>query len=260
MEDINKNEEYILEVKNINKNFGGVKALDNASLSVRNGEVMAIVGDNGAGKSTLIKIIAGVVPKDSGEIFFRGKKVEINNPADSRRLGVETLYQDLALIDIFNIPLNIFINREIVYENLYGKLTRAFNYKKMINETINLFKKYDIKIQEFDKPMFNYSGGQRQAVALARAAYWGSKLIILDEPTAALGVEESKNALILIKTLNEQGVTIIIISHNLQHVFTIVDRIFVLRKGKEVGVRNIHETDFDEIVGMITGSKVIEKV
>ena len=260
MENIIESKEYILEVKNITKKYGGVMALDNVSLSVKKGEVLAIVGDNGAGKSTLIKIISGVIPKDSGEIFYKGKKVEINSPLDARKLGMETVYQDLALIDIFNIPLNIFISREIVYENLYGKLTKAVNYNKMMKETVDLFNKYNIKITELDKPLFNYSGGQRQAVALSRAAYWGSKFIILDEPTAALGVKESKNALDLIKTLNEHGITIIIISHNLQHIFTVVDRIFVLRQGKEAGIKNIHETDFDEIVGMITGSRVIEKV
>ena len=260
MGNVNRNEEYILEVKNIHKSYGGVKALDNFSLSVKKGECIAIVGDNGAGKSTLIHIISGVIPKDSGEIFYNGKKVEINNPVDARRLGIETLYQNLAVINIFNIPFNIFIGREITYENLYGKLTNAFDYKKMVNETIILFKKYNINIQDLNKPLFNYSGGQRQAVALSRAAFWGSKLIILDEPTTALGVEEAKNALNLINALNEQGITIIAISHNLQHVFTIVDRICVLRTGKNVGIRNIHETSFDEIVGMITGVKVLEKV
>jgi len=260
LEDIDKNNKYILEVKNITKKYGGVMALDNVSLSVKKGEVIAVVGDNGAGKSTLIKIISGVISKDSGEIFYNGKKAEINSPVDARKLGIETVYQDLALIDIFNIPYNIFVAREPVYENLYGKLTKTFNYKKMLKETVNLFNKYNIKITELDKPLFNYSGGQRQAVALTRAAYWGSELIILDEPTAALGVKESGNALELIKTLHDHGMTIIVISHNLQHIFTVVDRIFVLRQGKEVGIKNIHETNFDEIVGMITGSKVIEKV
>lgn len=260
MESFEEKNEYILEVRSICKKFGGVRALDNVNLKVKKGEVLAIVGDNGAGKSTLIKIISGVLQKDSGEILFGNKKVEINNPIDAKRLGIETVYQDLALVDIFDIPLNIFLGRESIYENIYGKVTKAVNFKKMYDETISLFNKYSININNINKPLFNYSGGQRQAVALSKAAYWGSKLIILDEPTAALGVQESKNALELIKNLNKHGLTIIVISHNLQHIFEVVDRIFILRHGKEVGIRNIHETNFDEIVSLITGSKVIETV
>ena len=252
--------EYILEVNNICKKFGGVIALDDINLKVKRGEILGIVGDNGAGKSTLIKIISGILSKDSGKIFFNGNKVEINNATDAKKIGIETVYQDLALIDIFDIPLNIFLGREIVYENLFGKITKVVNYKKMKSKTIDSFAKYNIEILNLDKPIFNYSGGQRQAVALARAAFWGSKLIILDEPTASLGLKESKNALELIKNLNKNGLTIIIISHNLQHVFSIVDRIFVLRQSKEVGIRKINETSFDEIVSMITGAKVVEKI
>ena len=260
MEKVEEKYEYILETKNICKNFGGVRAVDNVNLKVKKGEVLGIVGDNGAGKSTLIKIISGVIQKDSGNIFFENKKVEINNPVDAKRLGIETVYQDLALIDIFDIPLNIFLGRECIYDNIYGKATKTVNFKKMYDETINLFNKYDINIHNISKPLFNYSGGQRQAVALSKAVYWGNKIIILDEPTAALGVKESKNALELIKNLNKHGLTIIVISHNLQHIFEIVDRIFIIRHGEEVGLKNIHETNFDEIVSLITGSKVIEKV
>jgi fructose transport system ATP-binding protein len=250
----------ILEIKNISKNFGAVKALDDVSMELRRGEVMAVVGDNGAGKSTLIKIISGVLKKDSGEIYFNGEKVEIKNPTDSRRLGIETVYQDLALIDIFDVTQNIFLGRELTYDNLYGKTLKAINYRRMRSEVIALFKKYNIKISDHTKPMFNYSGGQRQAVSLSKAAYWGSKLIILDEPTAALGVKESKNALNLIKILNDHGISIIVISHNMQHVFEVVDRIFVLRQGKNVAVKDVHETTFDEIVSLITGSKIIESL
>ncbi len=258
MRETEENYEYIFEARNINKNFGGVKALDNVNLKVKKGEVLAIVGDNGAGKSTLIKIISGVIQKDSGEMFFENKKVEINNPVDAKKLGMETVYQDLALIDIFNVPYNIFLGRECLYDNVYGKVLRTVNFRKMYLETIKLFNKYNIDIKNINKPIFNYSGGQRQAVAISKAAYWGSKIIILDEPTAALGVKESKNALELIKNLNKHGITIIVISHNLQHIFEVVDRIFILRHGKEVGIRAIHETNFDEIVSLITGSKVIE--
>ncbi len=255
-----KKNQNILEAKNISKSFGAVKALNNVSMELRKGEVLAIVGDNGAGKSTLIKIIAGVLQKDSGEIYFNGGKVEIKNPIDSRKLGIETVYQDLALIDIFDITQNIFLGRELKYDNLYGKVLKAINYRKMRKEVIKLFKKFSIKISELSKPLFNYSGGQRQAVSLAKSAYWGNKVIILDEPTAALGVKESKNALKLIKILNSHGISIIVISHNMQHVFEVVDRILVLRQGENVAVKNIHETNFDEIVSLITGSKIIESI
>lgn len=258
MTEIEENYQYILETRNISKNYGGVRALDNINLKVKKGEVLAIVGDNGAGKSTLIKIISGVIQKDFGEIFIENKKVEINNPLDAKRLGIETVYQDLALVDIFDIPLNIFLGRECLYDNIYGKVAKAVNFRKMYLETTNLFNKYNIIIGNINKPLFNYSGGQRQAVALSKAAYWGSKIIILDEPTASLGVKESKNALELIKNLNKHGITIIVISHNLQHIFEVVDRIFIIRHGKEVGIRGIHETNFDEIVSLITGSKVID--
>ncbi|MCL5071105.1 MAG: ATP-binding cassette domain-containing protein [Actinobacteria bacterium] len=144
MESFEDKNEYILEVRNICKNFGGVRALDNVNLKVKKGEVLAIVGDNGAGKSTLIKIISGVIQKDSGEIVFEDKKAEINSPVDAKKLGIETVYQDLALIDIFNIPLNIFLGRESIYDNVYGKITKAVNFKKMYDETLNLFNKYPV--------------------------------------------------------------------------------------------------------------------
>lgn len=253
-----KKDTLILEARGIKKHFGGVYALDNVDLELIKGEALGLVGDNGAGKTTLIKIISGILNKDAGEIFFEGKKVEINNALDAKKLGIETVYQDLALVDTLNIPDNIFLGREVEYNNIIGKL--FLNYRKMFRESEFLIKRLGLDLRDLQKPMMYYSGGQRQGVALSRIVYWGSKVAILDEPTAALGVQESKKALELIKVLQKQGLSIIIISHNLQHVFSIVDRIMVLRRGKRVGVVNVRDVNADDIVSMITGSKVLEEI
>jgi fructose transport system ATP-binding protein len=251
---------YILEVKKITKHFGGVCALDNVDLELVKGEILGLVGDNGAGKSTLVKIITGAYEKDSGEIYFEGKKVEINNPTDAKNLGIETIYQDLALLDHLDVPVNIFLGREYKQNNIFGRLFGFMNFKKMNLETINLMKKLDIDLIDIHKQLRFYSGGQRQAVAFSKIVYWGKKLAILDEPTAALGVRESKKALALIKSLKDHGLSVIIISHNLQHIFSIVDRIMVLRRGKRVGIRVAKEVTTNEIVSMITGAGVVERV
>jgi len=255
------NNNIILKAVGIYKYFGGVCALNNVDLELIKGEVLGLVGDNGAGKSTLIKIITGVLSKDSGEIYFEGdNKVEINNPMDAKRLGIETIYQDLALVDLLDAPANIFLGREIKYKNILGILFKYLNNKRMLKESMELMEKLGIKLENMKKPMRNYSGGQRQAVALSKILYWGKKIAILDEPTAALGVTESQRALEIIKLLKEHGLSIIIISHNLQHVFSIVDRIMVLRKGERVGIVNVHEVTADDVVKMIPDSKVVERI
>lgn len=250
----------ILKAEGISKHFGGIHALENVDLELYEGEVLGLVGDNGAGKSTLIKIISGVIQKDSGEIYFEGKKVDINSPIDAKKLGIETVYQDLALVDEFDVPSNIFLGREIVYKNLLGRLFKILNNKKMYKESEELMGKIKVDLGSLNKEILYYSGGQRQAVSLSKIVYWGKKIAILDEPTAALGVRESKIALELVKTLKDHGISIIIISHNLQHVFSIVDRIMVLRRGQRIGIRNAHEASADEIVSLITGAEVVEKV
>ena len=256
--DINKNP--ILEVKNITKHFGGISALKGVDFELYEGEVLGVVGDNGAGKSTLIKIISGVHKKDSGEIYYNGKKVEINNPMDAKRLDIETVYQDLALVDELDVPANIFLGREETYLGKFGKVIGLLNYKKMYIDSYNLLIKLKVDIQNLYNRVKYLSGGQRQVVALSKSVFWGKKIIILDEPTAALGVKEARNILDVIKLLREHNISVIIISHNLQHIFNIVDRIMVLRNGEKVGIRNAHETNADEIVSMITGAKVVEKV
>jgi len=248
-----KDNDILLQAKGITKHFGGICALDQVDLELMNGEILGLVGDNGAGKSTLIKIISGVLPKDSGEIYFEGKKVDIKSIKNAKDLGIETVYQDLALVNTLNVPANIFLSREVTYDNMLGKIFRFMNHKKMYKESEKLLKKLGINIGDLAKPMIEYSGGQRQAVAVSKIVYWGKKIALLDEPTASLGVRESKIALDLIKTLREHGLSVVIISHNLQHIFSIVDRIMVLRRGKRVGVKNAQEVEANEIVSMITG-------
>ncbi len=256
----NSKEIPILEVKNINKNFGGIAALQDVSFELKKNEILGIVGDNGAGKSTLIKIISGVHKKDSGKIYYNNELVEINNPMDAKKIGIETVYQDLALANELDITANIFIGRELTLFGRFGKFVGIMDFKKMFKKAEELLEKLKTDIPNIRRSVRYLSGGQRQAVALGKVVFWGKKIVILDEPTAALGVNESENALKLIKSLKDHGISVIIISHNLQHVFTIVDRIMVLRKGEKVGIVDAHVTNQDEVVSMITGLKVIEKV
>jgi len=258
MADVN---EYILEAVGIKKHFGGVYALDNVDLHLRHKEVLGLVGDNGAGKSTLIKIISGALEKDGGEIYFEGKNVKISNPKDAQHLGIETVYQNLNLVDTLDPTTNIFLGREIIYGGIL-KYFSLVNNKWMFKETEKLMNKLSINLGNLRKPVLEYSGGQRQAVAISKATYWNSKIIILDEPTAALGVNESRKALELIKSLKEKSdISIIIISHNLQHLFSIVDRIMVLRRGKLVTVQNVHDVTATDIIKYITGAdEIIERV
>lgn len=255
------NNGYILEAKGIKKHFGGIYALDNVDLRLKHNEILGLVGDNGAGKSTLIKIISGALKRDEGEIYFDGKKVRIDNPKDAHNLGIETVYQNLSLVDLQNPPVNVFLGREVCYSGLL-KYFYLLNNRHMHKETKNLLTRLNVDLGNLRKPIKDFSGGQRQAVAISKAVYWGSKIVILDEPTAALGVRESKKALELIKLLKEKSkMSVIIISHNMQHLFSIVDRIMVLRRGKFITVQDVHEVSANDIIKYITGSEeVIERV
>jgi len=256
---LNYKNEYILEARGISKHFGGVYALDNVDLRLKHNEILGLVGDNGAGKSTLIKIISGSVKKDEGEIFIDGQKVDIDNTKEASKLGIETVYQNLNLIDNQNIPFNIFLGRE----KTYGGFLKHFgllNYKDMYNESLKLISKLDLKLSDIARPMEEYSGGQRQSVAISKIIYWGTKIAILDEPTAALGVKESRKALEMIKMLKEKSkLSIIIISHNLQQMFSVVDRIMVIRRGKLVAVKDANQVSADDVVKYITGSEEVKK-
>jgi simple sugar transport system ATP-binding protein len=223
------------------------------TLTVRHNEILAVVGDNGAGKSTLLKIISGALAPDLGSLFFEGEKVNIKTPQDSMALGIQMCYQHLALIDCLSIPRNLFLGREITW-SLFG-IVNLLNRRKMRELGIEHLRNLGIVVENIDQKVRNLSGGQRQVVAISRAVYWGQKLIILDEPTAALGVQESRRVLDLIKSLKEKQISIIIVSHNLQHVFSVADRIMVLRRGRNAGERMIKNTDGDEVVRMITGAE-----
>ncbi|MHB8278531.1 MAG: ATP-binding cassette domain-containing protein [Candidatus Humimicrobiaceae bacterium] len=257
----NKKGEYILEAIGLKKHFGGVYALDNVDLRLKYNEILGVVGDNGAGKSTLIKIISGFLTMNEGEIYFEGKKVNINNPKDAYNLGIETVYQDLNLIDIQNAVFNVFLGREINVRSPL-RFLGVLNDRIMLKETKKLMDSLNINIGNLQKPMGSCSGGQRQAVAISKAVYWGTKVAILDEPTAALGVQESQRVLEFIKSLKEKShLSIIVISHNMQHIFSVVDRIMVLRLGKLITIQNAHDITATDIVKYITGAdKVFEKV
>lgn len=250
--------DYILEAVRISKRYGGVRALDAVDLRLKRGEILALVGDNGAGKSTLIKSLSGTIKPDEGQIFFEGRQVEIANPRQAKALGIETVHQDLNLIDNQNVAFNVFLGREITYGGPLG-VFGLMNKRKMIQETSDLLSRLNISLGRLDRPVRDYSGGQRQAAAIAKLAYWGTKVAIFDEPTAALGVQESAKALDLIKMMNQKlGLSIIIISHNLQHVFNLVDRIAVLRKGRLVAVEEAAGTTSHDIVRYITGASELD--
>ena len=240
----------VLDVKSVSKRFGGVQALDDVSIHLNEGEVLALAGDNGAGKSTLIKVISGVYHPDDGDIIFNNKSIQLDNPKFAREKGIETIYQDLALADNLNVGANIFLGREPMTTK-FG--VPVINRELMLSESKKVLKNLEINIPEssLEEPVGKLSGGQRQAVAIGRALYWNAKLLIMDEPTAALGVPEQRNVMDLIKKLKEQKVSIIFISHNLTDIFQASDRIVVLRRGIKAGERMISETNSDEIVKLM---------
>ena len=240
----------ILEIKSVSKRFGGVQALDNVSMHLNEGEVLALAGDNGAGKSTLIKVVSGVYHPDNGDIIFKNENIQLDNPRFAREKGIETIYQDLALADNLNVGANIFLGREPMTKK-FG--IPVIDRKLMLSESIKILKNLEINIPEtsLEEPVGKLSGGQRQAVAIGRALYWNAKLLIMDEPTAALGVPEQRNVMDLIKKLKEQNVSIIFISHNLTDIFQASDRIVVLRRGIKAGEKLIKETNSDEIVKLM---------
>ena len=235
-----------LELRNVTKSFGSVQALTEVDFEVRPGEVMALVGDNGAGKSTLVKCVAGTHAADSGEILFEGVPVNIHGPKDAARLGIEVVYQDLALCDNLNVVQNMYLGRELNH-------AQVLNETAMEQRTAETLKSLAVTtIPSIRRPVATLSGGQRQSVAVAKAVQWNSKLVILDEPTAALGVAQTEQVLALVRRLGEQGLAVVIISHNLHDVFETANRITVLRLGRNVGVFDRATTSQQEIVAAIT--------
>ena len=237
----------LVYMKGIDKWFGHVHALHNVDFKIYENEIVAIVGDNGAGKSTLIKILSGILAPDNGEIYINDKLTSIRNPKEARSIGIGTVYQDLALVDCLNVSANMFLGKEPVRGGIF------VNREKMETETKKILDFLKVKINSPRISVGFLSGGQRQAIAIGRTILEDSKIFVLDEPTAALGVRETNEVLSLIKNLKASGHTIVIISHQLEEVFSLVDRIFVLRQGRKVGDRLINETTKEEIIGMITG-------
>ena len=240
----------LLRVENVSKRFGGVHALKEVSLILYPGEVLALAGDNGAGKSTLIKIISGVHHADGGSLWYAGKEIKLDNPHQARAYGIETIYQDLALADNLDVGANVFLGREPV--------RRVFGFpfvdrRRMRVEAETTLRGLEIQINRLDVPIRSLSGGQRQSVAIGRAIHWKARVLIMDEPTAALGVPEQRKVMELIANLKESGVGIIFISHNLIDIFQVSDRIMVLRRGSKVGERRTSETNSDEIVRLMVG-------
>jgi D-xylose transport system ATP-binding protein len=236
----------LLQLRSITKSFGSVQALTDVDFEVRNGEVMALVGDNGAGKSTLVKCIAGTHTPDSGQILFEGQEVHISAPKDAAKLGIEVVYQDLALCDNLDVVQNMYLGREL---NRFEIL----NEPAMEQNTAKTLKSLAVTtIKSIRQPVATLSGGQRQSVAVAKAVQWNSKLVVLDEPTAALGVAQTEQVLALVRRLGEQGLAVVIISHNLHDIFETADRITVLRLGRNVGVFERTKTTQQEVVEAIT--------
>jgi D-xylose transport system ATP-binding protein len=268
-------EQPLLEIRGLSKTFGAVVALDDVDFAVRSGEVMALVGDNGAGKSTLVKCIAGTYPADSGEILFGGEPVSIHGPKDAARLGIEVVYQDLALCDNLDVVQNMFLGREEMAPGILPPAIRrplapvlaALEHsprplRRMDEETMERRARETLSglsvttLRSVRQVVAGLSGGQRQSVAVAKAVLWNSRVVILDEPTAALGVAQTRQVLDLVKRLAQQGLAVVVITHNLHDVFEVADRITVLRLGHSVAVYEASQTNQREVVEAITAGKV----
>ncbi|HEY4426955.1 MAG TPA: ATP-binding cassette domain-containing protein [Solirubrobacteraceae bacterium] len=240
--------EPLVRIERVRKEFRAVVAIDAVTLEVNAGEIVALVGDNGAGKSTVVKCIAGVYQPTAGRILLGGRPVRFASPLDARSDGIEVVFQDLALANAQPVYMNMFLGRELVKGPL-----RLLDRETMAAETKRLLDELDVRIDSPQKMVRDLSGGQRQGVAIARAMHWAQRLVLMDEPTAALGVSETQRVEELIRRIRDRGTAILLVSHSLDQVFRLADRICVLRHGKQVGVRRTSETNGEEILSMITG-------
>ena len=246
----------ILQAKNVNKRYGKVVALDNANLELYGDEVLGVIGDNGAGKSTLIKALCGAVQPDSGEIYLDGKLVTFSSPIEARKTGIETVYQNLALSPALTIADNMFLGREIHKKGIMGKFFRVLDQSGMQELARKKLSELGLlTIQDINQQVETLSGGQRQGVAVARATAFGTKVIIMDEPTAALGVKESRRVLELINEVKSRGIPIILISHNMPHVFEVADRVHIHRLGRRLCVVKPKDYSMSDAVALMTGAK-----
>ncbi len=242
----------MLSIRHLVKRFGGLTAVDDVSLDVAAGEVVALVGDNGAGKSTLIKCVSGVHQSDGGEVLFEGQVVRFARPFEALQAGIETIYQDLALAGNLDVSANIFLGRELKRRRLMGAV-KTLDEKGMMDASRVVLDSLGIQIPRFGSEIEKLSGGQRQAVAIARAVYWNARLMIMDEPTNNLGVPEQRKVLDLIRTLREQQVPVILISHTLPDVFAVADRIVIMHRGRKVAEKAAAETNMTEVVEYMVG-------
>jgi ABC-type sugar transport system ATPase subunit len=247
----------LLSVRHLTKRFGGLIAVNDVSLDVTPGEVVGLVGDNGAGKSTLIKCVSGVHQPDAGEIWFAGHPARFPRPIEARRAGIETIYQDLALAGNLDVSANIFLGREMKRRHLLG-LVRTLDEQRMQTESTTILDSLGIRIPHLGAEIEKLSGGQRQAVAIARAVYWKARLMIMDEPTNNLGVPEQRKVLDLIRRLREGGVPVILISHTLPDVFAVTDRIVIMHRGRKVAEMPTAETNSQEVVEYMVGARTAE--
>jgi simple sugar transport system ATP-binding protein len=247
----------LLEARSIVKRYGQVEALGGADFTVYPGEVVSLIGDNGAGKSTLVKVLSGVTTPDSGELLLDGVPIEPRRPSDVQSLGIETVYQDLALAPELSAPANLYLGRELMRSAPLGWLGVLDN-KRMLSEAIESFARLGIKLRDPRSAVANLSGGQRQSIAVARAAVWATKLILLDEPTAALGVEQTGRVLDLIRRVSESGISVVLISHNMPDVLAVSDRIEVLRLGKRVAQFTADDVHIDNLISAMTGASNFE--
>jgi fructose transport system ATP-binding protein len=248
----------ILQAQGLVKRYGQVVALDGADFDLYPGEILAIIGDNGAGKSTLIKALSGALQPDEGEIKLDGKSVHFRSPLDARRAGIETVYQDLAVAPALDIAANIFLGRELRRRGPLGRVLRLLDKRGMRREATRHFSELKIGVQSIRQPVENLSGGQRQGVAVARASAWAERLAIMDEPTAALGVKETRQVVDLIRRVRDRGLPVILISHDMPHVFELADRIHIMRLGKRVAVVTPKTHTMPEAVAIMTGATKAE--
>ena len=244
----------VLAVRGATKRFGAVHALRNVSLEAHRGEVLALLGDNGAGKSTLVRCISGVHALDEGEIVLDGEAVTIDTPALARQAGIETVYQDLALFDNLTPSQNFYCGRELSWPTWLPRGMRFLNARAMDREAASVIDRLKVNLPKFDAPVALMSGGQRQAIAVARASVFARKIVILDEPTAALGLRESRKVLDLVQQLRDEGNAVILITHNMEHVIELADRAVVLRQGRKVGELKPERANQQELVSLIVGA------
>lgn len=250
----------VIQAKGLVKRYGQVTALDGADFDLRAGEILAVIGDNGAGKSSLIKCLAGATVPDEGEIFLDGKAARFRSPIDARRAGIETVYQDLAVAPAMTIAENLFLGREIRRPGFLGSVLQMIDKKKMLEESIARMNDLKVGIRSMTQAVETLSGGQRQCVAVARAAAFAQHVVIMDEPTAALGVKEGNMVLELIRRVRDKGLPVILISHNMPHVFELADRIHIARLGKRAAVVDPKHISMSDTVAVMTGAKLAEEL